>query len=70
MINIINSRGGPGLYNILLIITDGEIHDMPQTKSLIVQASKMPLSVIIVGVGQEKFKMMKELDSDGQALRD
>jgi hypothetical protein len=45
-----------------LIITDGEIHDMPETKDLIVQASEMPLSIIIVGVGMEKFKMMKELD--------
>ncbi len=41
------------LYNILLIITDGEIHDMPSTKDLIVRASKMPLSVIIIGVGNE-----------------
>ena len=24
----------------------------------------MPLSVIIIGVGNEKFKLMKELDSD------
>jgi hypothetical protein len=30
----------------------------------------MPLSVIIVGVGSEKFKQMKELDSDGKLLRD
>jgi hypothetical protein len=53
-----------------LIITDGEIHDMAETKDLIVQASEMPLSIIIVGVGMEKFKMMKELDSDDAMLRD
>lgn len=70
MINIIQARGGPGLYNILLIITDGEIHDMPATKDLLVQGSRLPLSVIIIGVGSEKFKMMKELDSDGKLLRD
>lgn len=52
-INIINTRGAPNLYNILLIITDGEIHDMQQTKDLIVQSSKLPLSVIIIGVGNE-----------------
>lgn len=60
-INIINTRGAPNLsggfaanlYNILLIITDGEIHDMQQTKDLIVASSRLPLSVIIIGVGNE-----------------
>ncbi len=52
------------LYNILLILTDGEIHDMAATVDLIVNASHLPLSIIIVGVGEEKFKLMKELDSD------
>lgn len=36
MINIMKTRGQPGLYNILLIITDGEIHDMEETKNLLV----------------------------------
>ena len=58
------------VYHIFLIITDGEIHDMDETKKLIVDASGLPLSIIIIGVGMEKFKMMKELDSDGKALRD
>ena len=53
-----------------MIITDGEIHDMDETKSIIVEASELPLSIIIIGVGMEKFKMMKELDSDGKLLRD
>ena len=53
-----------------MIITDGEIHDMPETKRLIVEASSLPLSIIIIGVGYEKFKAMKELDSDGSLLRD
>lgn len=43
---------------------------MDETKKLIVDASELPLSIIIIGVGQEKFKMMKELDSDGSLLRD
>ena len=51
-------------YNIFLILTDGEIHDMDKTKELIVEASELPLSIIIIGVGNEKFKMMKALDSD------
>lgn len=43
---------------------------MDETKSLIVDASELPLSIIIVGVGQESFEMMIELDSDGGLLRD
>jgi hypothetical protein len=43
---------------------------MDETKKLIVEASYLPLSIIIIGVGMEKFKAMKELDSDGSLLRD
>lgn len=55
-------------YSVLLILTDGEIHDMAQTKDLFVDASHLPLSVVIVGVGNEDFHLMKELDSDGKLL--
>ena len=57
-------------YFVLLILTDGEIHDMSETKKMIVEASKLPCSIIIVGVGREEFSMMIELDSDDQILRD
>ena len=58
------------VYNVLLILTDGEIHDMPRTKSLIVEASHMPLSIIIVGLGSASFTQMEQLDSDDSLLRD
>ena len=51
-------------YFVLLILTDGEIHDMNETKRMIGEASKLPCSIIIVGVGREEFSMMVELDSD------
>ncbi len=57
------------VYHIFLIITDGEIHDMPETKNLIVQAAKLPMSIIIVGVGNEEFLKMKELDADENVLK-
>jgi Copine len=57
------------MYSILLIVTDGEIHDMPLTKRLLVDGSHLPLSVIIVGVGLDNFEMMRELDADGTVLR-
>jgi hypothetical protein len=37
---------------------------------LIIEATNLPISVIVIGVGNEKFKMMKQLDSDKGLLRD
>jgi len=51
-------------YFILLILTDGVISDMPQTKTAIVDAANLPLSIIIVGVGTADFEAMEELDGD------
>ena len=38
-------------YFILLILTDGAICDMGDTKMALIEASVLPVSVIIVGVG-------------------
>ncbi|CAG2118713.1 unnamed protein product, partial [Medioppia subpectinata] len=51
-------------YFVLLIITDGIISDMIHTKRAIINASKLPMSIIIVGVGNADFAAMDELDSD------
>ncbi|XP_072328966.1 copine-9-like isoform X1 [Scyliorhinus torazame] len=51
-------------YFVLLIITDGVISDMVQTKEAIVNASILPMSIIIVGVGPAEFDAMEELDGD------
>ena len=45
-------------------MTDGVLSDMHNTKAAIVKASRLPMSVIIVGVGQADFKDMNELDAD------
>ena len=51
-------------YFILLILTDGIISDMDQTKEAIIHASILPISIIIVGVGSADFEAMEELDAD------
>lgn len=56
-------------YFVLLIITDGEITDLDQTRQAIVNASKLPLSIIIVGVGSAEFKAMEFLDGDDGVLK-
>lgn len=57
-------------YYILLIITDGQINDLEQTRQAIVEASLLPISIIIVGVGTANFATMQDLDGDEQPLLD
>uniref|UniRef100_A0A8C1Y8H0 Copine-3 n=1 Tax=Cyprinus carpio TaxID=7962 RepID=A0A8C1Y8H0_CYPCA len=56
-------------YFVLLIITDGEITDLDQTRQAIVNGSKLPMSIIIVGVGEADFKAMEFLDGDNGVLK-
>jgi hypothetical protein len=55
-------------YLLLLIITDGEITDMQATVDAIVEASSLPLSIVIIGVGNADFTKMDILDGDGKLL--
>ncbi|OIT40693.1 protein bonzai 3 [Nicotiana attenuata] len=51
-------------YFVLLIITDGVLTDMQETKDALVRASDLPLSILIVGVGSADFTQMEILDAD------
>nr|XP_022298416.1 copine-8-like isoform X2 [Crassostrea virginica] len=55
-------------YFVLLILTDGEITDTKNTIDAIVNASNLPLSIIIVGVGDADFTAMNVLDADEKRL--
>ncbi|KAF2364166.1 C2 domain [Trinorchestia longiramus] len=55
-------------YFVLLIITDGIITDLPATQEALVAASALPMSVIIVGVGDEDFTAMEQLDGDEKRI--
>jgi len=55
-------------YHLLLILTDGVINDLQQTIDILIEASLLPLSVIIVGIGNADFKMMEILDGDNLPL--
>jgi len=56
-------------YNIFLIITDGVINDMQRSIDSIVDATRLPLSIIIVGVGDADFNNMETLDADEVPLK-
>ena len=57
-------------YNILMILTDGIIDDMDQTIDSLVEASFLPISVIIIGIGDADFSNMDILDADDDPLVD
>lgn len=42
---------------------------MDETRHAVVQASKLPMSIIIVGVGNADFAAMEFLDGDSRVLR-
>ena len=48
----------------MLLLTDGVLSDMSDAIDALVRASKLPMSVIIVGVGQADFTDMNTLDCD------
>ena len=57
-------------YHIIMILTDGMIDDMNETKDSLVAASFLPISVIIIGIGNGDFTKMDVLDADVIPLYD
>jgi hypothetical protein len=56
-------------FDIITILTDGEINDMRETIDAIVDASVLPMVFLIVGIGNGQFVNMKYLDADGTVLK-
>lgn len=50
-------------YTILLILTAGNVEEVKETKQHLINASKDPLSVVIVGIGDADFTGMEFLDA-------
>jgi hypothetical protein len=60
-------------YMILLILTDGVIHDKENVKDLLVKCGRLPLSIIIIGIGDgggDDWNIMHELDDDDMQMTD
>ncbi|CAH1412905.1 unnamed protein product [Lactuca virosa] len=61
---IVDQSGGQ--YHVLLIIADGQVGHSEEKKTIetIVKASKLPLSIVLVGVGDGPWGVMKEFDDN------
>ena len=49
-------------YQILLLLADGQITSEKETAEALVEASKVPLSIIMVGIGDGPWQLMNEFD--------
>jgi len=61
-INAAEANKNPKAYNILLILTDGVVSDRDATLAAIDKARNLPISILIVGIGNENMSDMKTLD--------
>ena len=57
-------------YNVLVILTNGNINDMQDTVDLIVKGSRLAFSIIVVGIGDGSFEDIRKLDVDHKSLTD
>lgn len=64
----LETQRNPKKYYVFLLLTDGINHDIDDTVEQVVISSRLPISIIIVGVGQANFSNMVFLDSDEQPL--
>lgn len=51
-------------YTILMIISRGEVIDMKSTTNAIIEAAHLPLSIVVVAVGEADQKKFKILDGE------
>jgi hypothetical protein len=67
-IELIKNDKGDFKYYVLTILTDGNTDDTNETKELLIKASTMPLSIVIIGIGKASFNLIEDLTEDNHPL--
>ncbi len=64
-VNNVETEKGDGLfYNLLIVLINGDITDMNEVIELVVESSKKPISILIIGLGNKGFERMDELSKE------
>ena len=66
-INMIKNENN-SIYHVLMILTSGSLTDLPDTINAMNEASNLPFSLIIIGIGNDTFEKMMNLDVNAIGL--
>ena len=61
-IEMIKSENNLLIYHVLMILTSGSLTDLNDTVDAVIDASYLPFSLIIIGIGNDDFKKMMEFN--------
>ncbi len=53
-----------------MILTDGVLNDKNEVKNLLVKCGRLPLSIIIIGIGNENWDDMRDIDDNDCVMTD
>ena len=57
------------VYHVLIILTAGHLHNIQGTIDILVDIAHLPISIILVGIGDNDFGALEKLDGDKKWLR-
>mmetsp|Transcript_34000 Transcript_34000/g.33548 ORF Transcript_34000/g.33548 Transcript_34000/m.33548 type:complete len:124 (+) Transcript_34000:1306-1677(+) len=64
MVEYMEKRKHKSEYNIMLVITNEPVADMEKTITEINKASNLPMSILIIGLGDKDFQKLEMLKTE------
>ena len=57
------------MYSLFFILTDGDVRDIDEVKLLLHHISTLPISVVVIGIGEDDFENLMEFDAKRKELK-